>query len=395
MKKIVNWTFGSVFRTFGRIIAYLIFGTLIALIMSENHIKLPDILHLGIKQELISVESDIKLATNAGFYVGSSSYAGGANGTYYSTSLSSDGYWIIPDSNLASGSKTLYFKFDSNKTFQTGASEYYINIKFSHNNTSSSTTTETQYRCNIHNSEETVYDNNGNVIDFENQYDYFTCAQHTSTTTTNSPSYSLTLYYTYGDNDYNYIPCNAISNSGDIYSFKCPVGSTDIRGLRISVGTTATGSYNLGFSPTSRYYIDNQQQIIDNQQTIINQQNQTNQTINNDNTDESTSTASNFFSNFTSDGHGLTGIVSAPLNAINSLTSSTCSPLHIPIPFLTNKYLDLPCMRSIYVQHFGGFMSLYDIITLGIISYWIMVRIFALVKDFKNPEHDEIEVMDL
>lgn len=395
MKKILNWTFGSVFRTFGRIIAYLLVGALIALIMSENHVKISDIFSLGIKKEFISVESDIKLASNSGFYVGSATYSGGANGTYINTSLSSDGYWIIPDSNLTTGSKTLYFKFNENKTFQTGASEYLINIKFSHNNTSTSTTTETQYRCNIHNNEETVYDPNGAIIDFENQYDYFTCNQHTSTTTTNSPSYSLTLYYTYGNNDYNYIPCNAISNSGDIYSFKCPVGSTDIRGLRISVGTTYTGSYTIGFSPTSRYYIDQQQQIIDNQQTQIQQQQQTQQTITNDNTDESQSTANSFFSGFTSNTHGLTGIISAPLTAIQSLTSKTCSPLVLPLPFMENQNLTLPCMRTIYEEHFGDFINLYDVIILGIVSYWIMVRVFALVKDFKNPDHDEIEVVDL
>ena len=40
-------------------------------------------------------------------------------------------------------------------------------------------------------------------------------------------------------------------------------------------------------------------------------------------------------------------------------------------------------------------MDIYDVITLGIVSYWILVRIFNLVKDFKNPDHDEIEVMDL
>lgn len=397
MKKILNWTFGSVFRTFGRIIAYLLVGSLIALIMSENHVKISDIFSLGVKKEFISVESDIKLASNDGFYVGSATYSGGANGTYINTNLSSDGYWIIPDSNLTTGSKTLYFKFNGNKTFQTGASEYYVNIKFSYNRTETSTTTESQYRCNIHSNkyESIDFTNDFPTTDYEWVPDYFTCNQHTSTTTTNSPSYSLTLYYTYGDNDYNYIPCNAVSNAGDIYAFKCPVGSSDIRGLRISVGTTSTNAYTLGFSPTSRYYIDQQQQIIDNQQTQIQQQQQTQQTITNDNTDESQSTANSFFSGFTSNTHGLTGIISAPLTAIQSLTSKTCSPLVLPLPFMENQNLTLPCMRAIYEEHFGDFMNLYDVIILGIVSYWIMVRVFAMVKDFKNPDHDEIEVVDL
>ena len=77
------------------------------------------------------------------------------------------------------------------------------------------------------------------------------------------------------------------------------------------------------------------------------------------------------------------------------MSSATCSPIVLPLPFMTNKNLTLPCMRPIYDQHFGAFMQLYDVITFGIVGYWVCVRIFTLVKDFKNPEHDEVEVMDL
>lgn len=117
-------------------------------------------------------------------------------------------------------------------------------------------------------------------------------------------------------------------------------------------------------------------------------------TFTDSNSSQATNDASSFFNNFTTDTHGLTGIITAPLNAINSLTSSTCSPLVLPLPFI-NENLTLPCMRAIYDENFGSFMTLYDVITLGIISYWVMVRIFALVKDFKNPEHDEVEVLEL
>ena len=119
-----------------------------------------------------------------------------------------------------------------------------------------------------------------------------------------------------------------------------------------------------------------------------------NDSINDSNVSDTTNDASNFFSNFNTNTHGLTGIITSPLLAIQSLTSQTCEPLVLPLPFV-NENLTLPCMRSIYLEYFGDFMTLYDIITLGIISYWVLVRIFALVKDFKNPEHDEIEVVDL
>ena len=44
MKRVINWTFGSVFRTFGRVIAYIAIGALFALIMSKNNIKITDLL---------------------------------------------------------------------------------------------------------------------------------------------------------------------------------------------------------------------------------------------------------------------------------------------------------------------------------------------------------------
>ena len=120
----------------------------------------------------------------------------------------------------------------------------------------------------------------------------------------------------------------------------------------------------------------------------------TNDTLNNDNVDESLTQADDFFNSFTTNTHGLTGIITAPLNAIQSLTSKTCSPLILPLPFV-DKNLTLPCMRQIYTDNFGAFMNLYDVIIIGIVSYWVMVRIFTLVKDFKNPDHDEVEVVDL
>lgn len=107
-----------------------------------------------------------------------------------------------------------------------------------------------------------------------------------------------------------------------------------------------------------------------------------------------TDSASDFFSGFTSNTFGLTSIITSPLNLIKSLTSKSCTPLNLTIPFV-NKPLQLPCMSSIYSEHFSSFLTIYQTITFGITSYWICIRIFALVKDFKNPDRDEIEVMDL
>lgn len=120
-----------------------------------------------------------------------------------------------------------------------------------------------------------------------------------------------------------------------------------------------------------------------------------NNNLNDSDTTGATNEAENFFSGFQTDTFGLTSIITAPLNLIGSITNSSCSPLGLQVPFIENTTLNLPCMSTIYQNYFGSFLSVYQTITFGIVAYWVCVRIFALVKDFKNPDHDEIEVLDL
>ena len=131
------------------------------------------------------------------------------------------------------------------------------------------------------------------------------------------------------------------------------------------------------------------------------QQQQTNQKLDNlndniTNSDSSgaTNDASGFFEGFTTDTFGLTSIITAPLNLIKSITSSTCTPLTLSLPYI-NQNISIPCMTEIYRSYFGSFLTVYQVITFGLVSYWVCVHVFRMVKDFKNPDHDEIEVVDL
>ncbi|MDD4706412.1 MAG: hypothetical protein PHS24_04300, partial [Bacilli bacterium] len=110
---------------------------------------------------------------------------------------------------------------------------------------------------------------------------------------------------------------------------------------------------------------------------------------------QGTTDAVGLFSSFTTNTYGLTAIISSPLSLINSLTSKTCQSLEVPLPYLNNKSLSLPCMTEIYENYFGDFLTLYQLITFGFVAYWILVKLLNMVKDFKNPDHDEIEVLDL
>nr|CDL66084.1 unnamed protein product [uncultured bacterium] len=126
---------------------------------------------------------------------------------------------------------------------------------------------------------------------------------------------------------------------------------------------------------------------------INNSINDINNSINNSDVSGAGDTAGGFFNNFTTDTHGLTAIITAPLNTIKSLLNNSCETLVLPLPFVS-KTIELPCMDTVYGQ-FQPFYGLYQVITYGFIAYWVCVRLFNLVKDFKNPEHDEVEVMDL
>ena len=139
---------------------------------------------------------------------------------------------------------------------------------------------------------------------------------------------------------------------------------------------------------------ENTEKQLEEQKKQLEEQKKTNETLKDDNTQGAQDSAGGFFNDFTTDTHGLTAVITAPLSLIESITSSACSPLVIPLPYV-DKDLTLPCMSSIYSNFFGSFLSIYQIITFGIVAYWVLVRIFNLIKDFKNPDHDEIEVLDL
>ena len=156
----------------------------------------------------------------------------------------------------------------------------------------------------------------------------------------------------------------------------------------VTISNIALSNYNVAYDKYGKKICTNK---IDETNTQLGN---LNDSLNNSDSSGATSEASEFFSGFTTDTFGLTSIITAPLNLIGSITSSTCTPLGLPLPFV-NKTLELPCMSSIYSQYFGSFFTLYQTITFGIIAYWVCVRIFNLVKDFKNPDHDEIEVLDL
>ena len=79
-------------------------------------------------------------------------------------------------------------------------------------------------------------------------------------------------------------------------------------------------------------------------------------------------------------------LIMLPLNFINTIInklSGTCSPVNLPIPFMQNKYIVLPCLNTIF-ENIEGFSTLFNLI--GVIGsvyllYNYFVRFYKWVDD--------------
>lgn len=219
---------------------------------------------------------------------------------------------------------------------------------------------------------------------------------------------SFSLYVNAMYNNDSFIPCEIMSSFGNAATYKCPVMDKNAKFVGMQFRTDnvggATGYYQAKISFLDMLYLykynsnsdvsaaiknQTEQQHKDSQAQLEEQKKQT-EALTNSNVDVN----GDFFNGFDNNTHGLTSVITAPLQLIGSITSSTCSPLTLPMPFGMPS-AQLPCMGTIYKNYFGTFFTLYQTITHGFISYWVCVNLFAMVKGFKDPDSDKVEVLDL
>lgn len=396
MNKLFNWTFGSIFRTFGRIIAYLLFGLVIGLIMSKNDIKITDILGL-----------DVVHAAQVPSWLTNSQITMPSNYNISTCSSSSCSNVSTQINHVVDTSGDWYYFFGNTDPLSITANGTLI----SHN----TDTLRPNYMYAYQ-----MYFCSNNDLSLDNTYiDLFGSSTSGGI---RQLEHAFSYRGTVVGGGINSAPGNGSTTFNYCFAYRVALSpSEDISwlGLRIkrfgSSNITNTGLYFFGYKIDSLGLYDDyirtivtnsirnsgvatSQELQDATDSINENVNEVNDTITDDDTDGATSDAGDFFSDFTTNTHGLTAVITAPLTAIQSLLDNNhrCHLLQLPIPFVEgNQTIDLPCMSNIYEQHFGDFMYIYHIIIYGIVSYWILVRIFAMVKDFKNPDHDEIEVMEL
>ena len=177
------------------------------------------------------------------------------------------------------------------------------------------------------------------------------------------------------------------------YSATCPVNldGMGINKILITVNSSDTGQAN-------RYNIGEYISFVSKDATDLSTISSATTSINNSINDSSidNSSANDFTSNSAfQDSNGLDAIIKAPLNFIQSLTSSTCSAINLTIPYI-DAQVSLPCMSTIYTKALGQqLVNLIALVINGVVLYRYCLKILQIVKDAKNPNKDGLEVLDL
>lgn len=138
------------------------------------------------------------------------------------------------------------------------------------------------------------------------------------------------------------------------------------------------------------------QQIAQQAHADAQQAHQDAQAINNSiNNDNITSGDADTFANNDafSDTTGLESVINLPLNMVNSL-SNECVPIQLHIPYLDTD-ATIPCMSTIYRTKFNNLYTLVKLVVNGFLVYRILLKVYELVHEAKQPDEDKLEVIEL
>ena len=114
--------------------------------------------------------------------------------------------------------------------------------------------------------------------------------------------------------------------------------------------------------------------------------------LNNPNIDGSLGEAGGFFNNFSTTDHGgVSGIITAPLVAINQMLNKSCNPMSTNFK---GKEISLPCGYDFWSK-MGPIQDFLNLVLGGLLCYQIIIKLFKLIEKIKNPEDDRVEVMKL
>lgn len=203
--------------------------------------------------------------------------------------------------------------------------------------------------------------------------------------------------------------CTLLSYHNDVYYYSCPANEYFIT-LRLTSNFIQADTSLLRPVPTVTFGVSELwTQTLNDNVNIQNALNQTQQntddtkqntediknSITNSNTDDANSSSDAFFDDFDSGDTGsLMNLVKLPIKFLDKL-NSVCTPVQIDTGYLGT--FSIQCLSS-YLYNVSGFSQIFNIVSLlinGFIMYGCIKSIITCVQRLKNPDDDEIEVIDL
>lgn len=370
MNKLLNWVFGSFFRTLGRLIAIFCVGILLLFIGSKIGLRFPKNIFMRVNAETfdaINVDnfSGNNMCVSSGYSAEGCTPASRSVPFFYSYEIVSDNFSRL-------------FYFDSNQK------EYVLPTKASY-------------------AIIPVYIKSNE--DFKFVYDY---TQDNKQITSNMIDFNLSIWNS-TSNGSKWFTCDLLQHddNSNYYYYRCPVQG-NIHAIRTSINFIYANTNLVQHVPTIRVGIgelwslalDNSTSIEEalneskqNTESIKNSTNDIKDSINNSNVDESSSTASGFFDNFSDNDHGLSSIITAPLRAINAMLSNQCVA---PGATYKGQSFSLPCGSMLWDRPGGNdFKNFINIFYGGFLAYFVIRRLFLDIEKLKNPNNDKVEVEKL
>lgn len=234
----------------------------------------------------------------------------------------------------------------------------------------------------------------------------------------NNVDYTYSLGYSMhlGSESWTYSPCYRSFISLKMNYHTNASVSSDLVFTQLTISGVKFGMFaNFGYSPILRYTdlvyynsadynaalveakkIGQSQQTNSKLEDLNKKQDQTNgklEDLNKNLKSDEIDDNSGFFSNFSSSDHGLAGIITSPLRAINKLTS-VCQSVSFNV---LDEPIELPCGDTLFWNKEGvqSFKLIWNILVGGPILFLLLKKLFKVVENLKNPDDDRIEVLDL
>ena len=151
--------------------------------------------------------------------------------------------------------------------------------------------------------------------------------------------------------------------------------------------------YYFSFGGTVNYLNNDSTEIVNGLGGIQNQQQQTNNTLTDNNISGANTDTNNALSSINSSVNSTINntIDASSLNTlltgfVNQLSNSTCTPITLPIPF-TNENIVLPCLGTEFSQRIPVLWSLYELIITGVIVLRFWQHAVEFILNVLDPYH--------